>query len=449
MNYPTTKNAAFLGCTPSIASSRLFTSAACCLLLVLAACGDDDGGEAEGVSLEVETSPTEGAAGVLLEGLVVKTNPNQTVQALVTLGGGSIEAELTADANGTLEVPWTLGLAPVMNELQLSVGDDDAQQVTLRVDGNLEAPIRAEDFADIHNWLVSEDIETSTEDLAIVGDKIYMGAPPGVFTVAPSGEKTWLSLSGDATESPWGMAMDRDGVLWAADAAAGALISISPEGEVTSHFTAAGDEDLLGPNYVAVGPDDGHVYVSDPCSGRVVRYDPGTQAVVGVHTFERTEGGPNGMAFDESGQNLIVITEATGLLCSHSDIPIDEENAGLFSVSVADFEGAHETVVSDFALIGDGIAYDVEGNLYAVIDNQENFQLKESLVVVLPHGETEFRPFLTAAEGHLYANVAFGTDAFGATHLYITKLQLPLFASEDSRGLERIDIGIQGLSLLP
>jgi sugar lactone lactonase YvrE len=218
---------------------------------------------------------------------------------------------------------------------------------------------------------------------------------------------------------------------------------------VTTALTDDGTQPLVGPNYVAIDVT-GRVYLSDPCLGELLRFDPVAGRVDAVLTFDLpTEGGPNGFALDADGARLYVATENTALFCRTPDVGLTDEIAGLFSVAVGDagFSDRQE-VVTHFGLFGDGVGFDSEGNLYAIFDTQENLMLKESAVWVFPSGGAEPVKFL-AVHDHVLANVAFGRGDFGNTNLYISLLAVPPFTSPEARGLERFATGIRGLRVPP
>jgi hypothetical protein len=103
-------------------------------------------------------------------------------------------------------------------------------------------------------------------------------------------------------------------------------------------------------------------------------------------------------------------------------------------------------VVESIGLFGDGIAFDVQGNAWYVADTTEGVMLEESQVWMLPVGSETPLKILVAGEQAIYANLAFGSEPFGATTLYLSMLAFPGFATE--RGLRRVEVGIPGLSLL-
>lgn len=459
------------------------------LALAVVGCGSDDDGD-ESLALSVVTAaPSQVAANQIVDATVEVTSESGSPRAGVDVhfaverGGGSLAtAVLSGSAeprvasttvrtgdDGRATVSWSAGIAPVANRLRATAG---AAEAVFDTEVVLAAPLRAEMFGDIPELLrdsgyVVEDDEgeetflVSTEDLAFVSDDtlllgLAVTAPTAeiegaLVAMDPSGAADLLELGGDPLVGVLGIALDRDGVLWAADPrgdAAGALLRIPESGVVETVITSTGEEELLAPNYIAIGPDD-RVYVSDPCLGVVLRYDPATGEVDDVlHTDVATQGGPNGLAFDATGEYLYFATESIALLCSRPDLPLTDPVAGLFRVPVGEEGfGALEPIAEQRGLFGDGLAFDAEGNLYVIFDTQANFMLEESAVWVLPAGETELVKFLATGD-RVYANLAWGRAGFGDETLYIALLAVDAFQLPQ-RGVERIELGIAGLPLLP
>lgn len=69
-------------------------------------------------------------------------------------------------------------------------------------------------------------------------------------------------------------------------------------------------------------------------------------------------------------------------------------------------------------------------------------------VWVLPAGDSELVRFLSVSD-HLLANLAFGQGEYGATAMYIALLTIVPLTPADARGVERFEVGIGGLPLLP
>lgn len=418
---------------------------------------DDSGSDADQAdaavapigTLTLATAPPASAPSGQPLPLSIEGPSGTTMTLTVELGGGAVDSEqLTIGPDGTVDLGWTLGIAPVKNRLSISA--TGLESVTIELMAELDAPLSTELFGDVGGWLAEQGIMGSTEDLAFAGDTVVLGVPEGLVELDPSGALTPLALTGDTMALPLGMAYDAEGTLWIADPEGAALHSVTADGVVTTRITTNGTDDLDKPNYVAIAPD-GKIWLTDPCLGQIIVFNPQTDTVDAVHQFDRdTEGGPNGIAFDAAGAKAWVATENVALLCSQNERELTDPIAGVFTLDAADPEAAHETVAANVGLFGDGLAFDAEGNLYVIFDQQENFALTESVVWVLPAGGSTLVRFLSAKPSQLYANVAFGSAAFGATTLYITLLNVAPFTELDiSRGVDRIDIGIAGQPLLP
>lgn len=387
-----------------------------------------------------------------------------------TLGGATVprvvSAVVESDAQGRAMLDWTVGVVPVVNRLTASVG---ASSVAFATRVALAEPLQPSEFGDIPGFLReagytaeasngAEVFLATTEDLAFVGeDRLLLGLAAGTSAVEgaliemnSAGEASLVPLSGEPLVGTLGVAVDRDGTIWVADPrrdATGALVRISG-GVAATAVSAIGDQDLHSPNHLAIGTD-GRVYVSDPCLGIVFRYDPASDVVDAVVTMDvALEGGPNGLAFDRSGANLYFATESIALLCGRPDLPLTDPVAGLFRVQVSEAGfGSVEAIAERRGLFGDGLGFDAEDNLYVIFDTEANFMLEESAVWVLPAGETEMVKFLASRE-RVFANLAWGRGSFGDETLYLSLLAVDAFGLP-IRGVDRIDVGIPGLPLLP
>jgi len=427
-----------------------------CLGFGLAAC-DEDAAEATPPTAPalVGEAPADAPAGQALAGLAIDvTAPDTAITITVTRGGGRVgdvrQTTAQSGPDGIATVDWTLGPAPVDNALTIAVPDaPDLAPLTVTVRATLDAPIRAEPFADVHRFLLDEGYSgglESTEDLSFGPGGLFLGAPGGLLHVAPDATITRRPVD-EGIARVWGFAFDAAGEIWGVDIEGDRLVKIAADGSYEDRLSMVDDEPLEGPNYVAVDHE-GRVYLTDPCRGEIIRLDPAT-GDVRVHGFDLlTEGGPNGLAVSPGGTEMYVATENTGLLCSHRDVPLQDEIAGVYVIDLDDF-GDHTPLAQGIGLFGDGLAFDIEGNLYVVVDRQENFQIEASVIMVFPAGEGEGVDFLVAAERQIFANVAFGEGDYGDTTLYIALLAVPGFSDPDSRGLERFDVGIAGLPLLP
>jgi len=432
----------------------------------LAACGSEDVGPVRPFSLNKATpvpqtgiageAPAEapvievkGAEGMVVQGVVVELD--------VELGGGSVaSAQVVTDGDGMATIQWTLGLPPVMNRLRavIEAGTPDESSVTFDVQAEAGDPLIPEPFGDVNGFLESNDIQGTTEDLVFDNQgRVLMGVPGGILAIDPGGAAEMLELTGDDLATPFGIAVDEDGNIWVADGQARALKKVSPEGDVETVFEDDGIRDLEGPNYIAIGPE-GDVYLSDPCLGEIIRYDPVAQEIVAILSFAVSkDGGPNGFAFNAEGDRMFVVTENTGILCQHSDIDVKAPVASLFTVGITeDGFGQREPVALGIGLFGDGMAFDAEGNLYVIVDRllEGTLTLDDSAIWVLPKGGSDLVKFASIEDPltqGILANVAFGQGEFGETTLYIALLTMPPFSPEEKRGLMRVDVGIVGQSL--
>ena len=370
---------------------------------------------------------------------------------LETLGGGSVSpATLTVPEAGA-KLVWTLGPAPIRQTLSV-VGTPDAQ---LALTAEVAAPVVPQTFGDVHAFLLAEGITSTTEDLAIAADgTIALGVDGAVIEVRQSSDgKVTISkrkLSGDPLPRAHGLAYDRQGTLWTADPAGGALHAIAKDGTVKTHLTAVEGTPLDGPNDVAVDPGD-RVLLSDPCRGELYYYDPKAGKVTDIEPFDLlTEGGPNGFAFQ--GDTLYVVTENTTLLCpkAKKKPPVTANLAALFRLSAKDgVFGPRTLVEGGLGVFGDGMAFDALGNLYVIVDTIANVAIDESRVMVLRAGESKLVPFVAFKKSAILANVAFGRGPLGDTTMFAALLAIPPFTAPVQRGLVRFEVGVKGLALLP
>lgn len=419
-------------------------------------CGDDPAPGDVPVTLTLSGVPATGTAGSALSDLGItvvrggKPGKNLTLELTVTGGGSVAPAIVKTDASGHAAFAWTLGQLPIENALEAVLVDDEVS-TTATVDVATAGVITPEAFADVDAFLTTNTVEGSTEDLAFSPTgQLVMGAPGHLLAVASDGSVSFLEAGGEALVRPLGLAFSADGKLWIADGDLNALMVYEPGTpatirKVTDHD---GDEAFDAPNDVAVGPD-GRVYLSDTCTGKVYAIDPATGAVVDRISFDHvTEGGPNGLVVGPGPTpELWITTENTGLFCGDTDVGITAPVAGLFRVPLtATGFGTRVDVATARAVFGDGLAFDASGNLYVLFDTADGLALDETIVDVLPRGATTLRRAF-AAKGKVWANLAFAPDTYGATTMYLSLLKLPPFTQ--SRGVERVELGIEGAPLPP
>lgn len=423
------------------------------------ACGDDadpattpDDVEApvSSLSLVVDAAPASAPAGeelILTFTLTVpKTDGSGGVAGTLVdvnqlTGGGSAVVEATDDA-GKGRVVWTLGVVPVPQHIELAYG---AAKQSVTVTAERTEPMSSVAFGEVVGFL--DGVQGSTEDLVFADDRWILGAPEGLISVASDGSVQRVELTGEPMDKGWGVARDAAGILWVVDSGKQHLVRIE-NGVVTVVMAEAEGSPFTGMNDVEVGPD-GKVYVSDPCTARIVRFDPLTGAPDAVVTFDAaTQGGPNGMTWDAAGR-LYTTTENTAVLCNQFGIAeIGAQLAHVFRLENTDEGfGPPEKIADALGVFGDGMTFDNEGNLYAITDAVDGLTIEESTVWVLPGGDGPAQKLLVAP-GVLYANLGFGQGDFGDTTLYLCLLAIPPLTPDDSLGLHRVELGIKGATWL-
>jgi sugar lactone lactonase YvrE len=429
------------------------------LLLVLsswalAGCSDGDAAPRGPVTVAFPGAPERAAGRTLLDDLTLEVTfadgraaPNVTVELAATSGGTVTPSRVTTDALGVARVDWTLGALPLDNRLIASAGDLGGGSVSVAIDP--AATLEPTPFGDIDAWLTERGIDRSTEDLAFSPDgKLVLGYPGGLLTITAQGAIKAFETSGEPLGYPLGLAYDQRGDLFLADTDANALIAVSPSGVARKVTDRDGIEVFLSPNDVAVG-EDGTVYLSDPCTGKIYAIAPDTGEIRARLAFDiASEGGPNGLVVGHDGA-LWATTENTALLCGHDSVELTAPVAGLYRIPLSDgLLGAKTQVATGLGVFGDGLAFDNAGNLYAIFDTVKDFMVDESIVYILPAGTTTpVRGF--AVTGRIFANLAFGAGDFGSTTLYLALLAVPPFTEPTARGLERVDIDIGGAPLPP
>lgn len=365
------------------------------------------------------------------------------VVARVVRGGGTLDADrLPTDADGHGTFSWQLGPAPVVNEIALSAGGSDLRTSVVC---HLDEPWTPEPFGDLDAFLVGAGIEGSTEDLVFDGgDRMILGVPGGLVSLDPEGQGASLATSGDEIGTPLGLAFDDMGALWVADSGRGALLRVGADGAVSTVLAQYDGAHLELPNDLAFGPD-GALYLTDSCRGLLLRVAPDTGVVGAAMSFDvATEGGPNGVAYHPEEGRLYVTTENTALLCGHTGVQPDARVAGLFAIELTpDGFGQRSVVTSNFAVFGDGVGFDADGNLYAIFDQLDGVTLTESSVWIRPAGQNELVRFLSVSD-RILANLAFGEGAFDSTTLYLARLSVPLVTPPEARGAEAFHVGIPG-----
>ncbi len=457
----------------SLASFPLLTAAA--VLLAAAGCDSDECSGADcdtkapaGLVFEVvDAAPAAAPAGTLvaaplqlrasLDGVGLQA---ADLEVTVERGGGEASVAVVPGAEeGLIALSWTLGAAPVLQRLRVALAaDPSVAALVWQTVATPDPALQPSPFGDVDGWLAAANIKGSTEDLAfgvVAGSadiRLVIGVPGGLAAMATDGSIAHVPLTGDPIDHPLGVAFDSAGVLWVADSEGLAVRRVAVDGTVTTPFTTDGKQAFVGPNFVATMPGD-RILVSDPCLGELIRFNTATSTTDAIHAFDLpTEGGPNGFAFDATGERLFVVTENTALLCNQTKtVKLDAPLASLYVIDFAKGGfGVHTPVegATQMGLFGDGMAFDGEGNLFFVIDTQKDFALDESQIWVLP-AEGGPPAKVLAVKDQLIANVAFGHGGFGPTLLYASLLSVEPFTPPESRGVVSVDLGLTGQALIP
>lgn len=375
-------------------------------------------------------------------------------------GGGTVTpAQWTTTTDAAKDLTWTLGPAPLAAVLEVGVCADGSvgsltPLASIALQPQVQQPVDGIDFGGVDARLEAQGIVGSTEDLAFSRDGavLVLGVPGGLQRLTPDGKGEAIPLSGDALVAPLGVAFDRSDRLWVCDGKGKALRRVdfakgvtTGAGVVTTVLDSDEGAPLGAPNHLAALPG-GDVAFSDPCLGKMMRVGGSSGAVLDRQTFDLpTEGGPNGIALSPDGKALFVTTENTALLCNQAaKVKVDANIAGLYRVELdSGGFGARTAIATGFGLFGDGLTFDVEGNLYVTLDRVENFKLKESAIEVLPAGGKTLLPFARSTT-HVFANVQHGHGSFGVTKLYAALLAVPPFTDEAARGVVAIEVGVPG-----
>jgi sugar lactone lactonase YvrE len=152
--------------------------------------------------------------------------------------------------------------------------------------------------------------------------------------------------------------------------------------------------------------------------------------------------GPNGLAFDAQEAYLYILTENPAVFC----IPGPNVWGGLFRVPIGPGgeagEPEPEPLVDGFALAGDGLAFDEEGNLYVVfsgyIERNLGRLFDSGVFVYTPDGRFSEFFVVNILEGEIITNIAFGVEPFDPESLYCYGFTGRLY---------RVGVGIRGRTL--
>jgi sugar lactone lactonase YvrE len=363
----------------------------------------------------------------------VEGNPLEGVPVRfeVTAGGGSLSpTSLPTDDAGAASVRWTLGIAPVGNRVKAASGNSEVEFTAQADPGERPA---------LEVVLPAKGFDFAYEDLAFEeGRGLFLGAPGTLLNqAAPEADPVPVELEGEAIVSPAGIAFGPSGDLYVCendDPPNTVVKRVRPSGLCEVLSDGYGGEPFALPNYIAVHSS-GQIYVTDTCRNRIFRISP-----VGGETTEFLSiPGPNGIAFDPQETYLYILTENPLFFCQGENVW-----GGLFRVAVSPEgeAGPIEPLVEGYAVAGDGLAFDAEGNLYVVFSGLRpggrlNRLLESGVFVYTPEGR--FNEFFTVRiPADIITNIAFGVEPFEPTSLYCYGFTGRLY---------RVKVGIRGRPL--
>ena len=346
----------------------------------------------------------------------------------VTAGGGTVSpASAVTDAAGEASVRWRLGAPPVRNRVTASAGGRVVEFVAWADPGDPPA---------VDVLLPGGGLDFANEDLAFAeGRGLFLGSPGAILNLAAPGvAPVGIELAGETIESPTGIAFGASGDLYVCENAPPrqSVKRVRPSGLCETLSAGFEGRPFALPNYIAVHSS-GEIYLSSTCDNRIYRISP----VDGETSEFLSIPGPNGIAFDAGEAYLYILTENPRVFCTTGpDIP-----GGLFRVPLGPEGGPGdiEPLVERFALAGDGLAFDEEGNLYVVfsgyIEGRRERLFDSGVFVRTPEGS--FGEFFTVSilEGEIITNIAFGVEPFDPLSLYCYGFTGRLY---------RVGVGIRG-----
>ncbi len=205
--------------------------------------------------------------------------------------------------------------------------------------------MRIDDFAPFVHGLDHPEGVTAGPD-----GTIYAGGEAGqIYRIDLDGSFEQIASTGGFV---LGLCLDGNGAIYACDLAHSAVMRVDPDGTVAPYSGGAPDRTMAVPNF-PVFDAAGNLYVSDSggwkeYGGCLFRIRPGGETeIVG----EGLEAFPNGMALHPDGNRLyVVLSNLPGVI----GLDLHEDGS----------VGPPRTVVELPRTVPDGLAFDVEGNLY-------------------------------------------------------------------------------------
>ena len=221
-----------------------------------------------------------------------------------------------------------------------------------------------------------------------------------ILKLSPDGRAEVFANTGG---TPNGLAFGPDGLLYVAEVCLKAILVAEADGSLRTLTTAAAGRPLAGPNDLCFDAR-GNFYFTDPVGskaenriGTVVYCTPQGAA----HVVAEGLAFPNGLALTADGRQLYVVNELAHEMLRYDVLPDGSLGAG-----------EHFCPIRQGGIGGDGMALDIEGNLYLT-----NYGLG-TVDVISPAGDLLD---LLPAGGMQPTNVAFG--GADMRDLYITELE--------------------------
>ena len=178
----------------------------------------------------------------------------------------------------------------------------------------------------------------------------YAGGEAGqIYRIAPDGNFSQIGSTGGFV---LGLALDANHNVYACDLFQGKVFKVSPSGEASVYSEGSADRGFAAPNY-PVFTASGDLYVSssggfDEKNGCVFLIRPDGETIV---ASDEMDDFPNGMALSPDGSELYAL-----LSCAPSIVKAAINPDGSL--------GPMQPVADLPDTVPDGIAFDVEGNLY-------------------------------------------------------------------------------------
>jgi len=258
--------------------------------------------------------------------------------------------------------------------------------------------------------------------------------------IGPDGEETTLAHFPDG-QGPAGIVTNADGDVYFAggDPDAPGVYRLHPDGTVER---LPGTEDFLTPNGLAFD-DRGGLLVGDSAHGTIWRIALDGSGVESWASEPELIGGCGPAGFGVNGvavweDHVYAANTDRGLLVR---MPIlGDGSAGAGTIVAGDNTDECEP---DELWGMDGIAFDAEGSVYALLVTQHK-------LVRIDPADGSVEVLLTEADGlHNAASLAFGTQDDDGQSLYITNYAVLPPVPEDTLGpaILKFDVGVDGVQL--